>query len=308
MPWGTTNLTAHYDWLGEFSTNITIQPTGPNRIQFSFEHATLVLTNLPSDISISETNGRDFSATNGWVYETLGPHSFTLRGDCGAQTKTLTIADGTNYLFTSLTNCGWRSANGIEMVLVKGLPDAAQKGYVGKLEVTQEQYQKIMNANPSEPQQPDFPVNNITAEDALKFCKALTELDSVRPGFPRGFKYALPTEVQWQYFAAGTSTEGAVLGSGGKGVMQKAGTSPARANPYGLQDVLGNVWEICVSGTKTMVLGGCYNYSRAVLQNMVKNNKQPQADFGGPLPQVGFRLVLVPDKLQLSQAPSSNGQ
>ena len=84
-----------------------------------------------------------------------------------------------------------------------------QDYYIGKFEVTQEQYLAVMNKNPSERKGKNHPVEYIDWEDAREFCNILNEFYAIRlPGkLPEGYKFDLPTEAQWEYACrAGTIT------------------------------------------------------------------------------------------------------
>jgi formylglycine-generating enzyme required for sulfatase activity len=141
-------------------------------------------------------------------------------------------------------------------------------------EVTQGQYEKIMNANPSffTPTGPgkakvrtkdtsQHPVECVSWHQAVEFCKKLEELDGEKAGKRR---YRLPTEAEWEYACrAGTTTAlhlgDAVdsysanfnglspYGSGRGGpfhrVPWQVGAYPA--NKFGLYDMHGNVMEWC---------------------------------------------------------------
>lgn len=119
--------------------------------------------------------------------------------------------------------------------------------YLGKYEVTQEQFQSIMGSNPSRStKSPDCPVDNVSEDDARKFCLTLGERT--------GTNSRLPTEAEWEYASrAGTSTkwffghDGSKIGdyawfkgnAGGK--SQPVGKK--KPNPWGLYDIYGNVCE-----------------------------------------------------------------
>jgi formylglycine-generating enzyme required for sulfatase activity len=88
----------------------------------------------------------------------------------------------------------------------------------------------------------DLPAVGINASDAEILCEWLHGLD--------GRRYRLPTEAEWEFMARAGSAgmywwpdgddtqRRAVFGCGGP-----AAADPQRANPWGLIDVLGNVWE-----------------------------------------------------------------
>src|SRR5947209_7241846 len=78
--------------------------------------------------------------------------------------------------------------------------------YIGKFEVTQAQWKKVMGSNPSVFQGDkvsgdagDHPVENVTWEDAQQFLNKLNKLD-------KGMTYRLPTEFEWEYAARAGAT------------------------------------------------------------------------------------------------------
>jgi formylglycine-generating enzyme required for sulfatase activity len=119
-----------------------------------------------------------------------------------------------------------------------------QPFYLGRFEVTQEQWQRVMGNNPSTFKNDSSgkrPVENITWNNAQAFIKRLNAID-------RNNVYRLPTEFEWEYAARAGSQDdipwneiqaSAVLG--GK-TPQDVGTK--KPNAWGLYDMLGNVWEL----------------------------------------------------------------
>jgi len=130
------------------------------------------------------------------------------------------------------------------------------KGFwLGKYEVTQGQWKDVMGDNPSRFTGNDLPVEKVSWEDAMAFCRKLNQMDSNKP---RGHVYSLPTEAQWEYACrAGTTTatafgdrlssreanfkRGFSFGSAAK----TTAVGSYRPNAWGFYDMHGNVWEWC---------------------------------------------------------------
>src|SRR5262245_12767824 len=118
--------------------------------------------------------------------------------------------------------------------------------YMGKYELTQAQYERIVGANPSRTVGGSLPVHNVSWQEADAFCTKMSA--SV------GRAVQLPTEAQWEYACrAGTKTayhSGDTLADLAK-VGWYAGNSDGRLHPvgelppnaFGLHDMHGNVRE-----------------------------------------------------------------
>lgn len=65
--------------------------------------------------------------------------------------------------------------------------------------ITQEQWQRIMGKNPSFNKVKKLPVNSISYEDAMLFCKKLNKVEKEAGRLPTRLDYKLPTEAQWEY-------------------------------------------------------------------------------------------------------------
>jgi len=123
--------------------------------------------------------------------------------------------------------------------------------WLARTEVTQRQYKQVMGSNPSHFQGMENPVETVSWNDAVSFCKKLTDRERRAGRLPDGFEYALPTEAQWEYACrAGTTSDYAgildsiawySLNSGNKTHSVRT----KQANTWGLYDMHGNVLEWC---------------------------------------------------------------
>lgn len=126
--------------------------------------------------------------------------------------------------------------------------------YIGKFEITQNQWNAIMASNPSKHKGNDLPVENISWADALKFTNAISSLTSLN--------ICLPTEAQWEYAAKGGRFSKNYIYPGSNDYKEiayyidssitvdsplyttsKGGTK--HPNELGIYDMAGNVSEYC---------------------------------------------------------------
>lgn len=135
------------------------------------------------------------------------------------------------------------------------------KGFwLGKYEVTQQQWQSVMGANPSHPNNwgDRMPVEGVSWYDCQKFVAKLNELGQGR--------FRLPTEAEWEYACrAGSTTEfcfgdsmsdlGAYAWYGANSSHRPHPVGERRANAWGLHDMHGNAWEWCQDGPRGYAAG-----------------------------------------------------
>lgn len=181
--------------------------------------------------------------------------------------------------------------------------------YIGKYEVTQEEWFLIMGNNPSENKGNKLPVENVDWYDCHEFIEKLNEMT--------GKDFRLPTEAEWEYAARGgnRSQWNKYSGSNQLGdiawfidnsreVTHNVGLK--RPNELGLYDMSGNVWEWCedwygeyekdnpltptgsVYGSNRVIRGGGWESRSANCRTAARRAIDPQYYSEN----IGFRLVL----------------
>ena len=119
--------------------------------------------------------------------------------------------------------------------------------YLGKYEVTQKQWSKVMGDNPSSFKGDDLPVDSVLFFDVLEFIRKLNYKEGTD-------KYRLPSEAEWEYAArAGTTTRysfgdsESMLGEyawyDDNSDRKSHPVGQKKPNFWGLYDIYGNVWE-----------------------------------------------------------------
>jgi len=203
--------------------------------------------------------------------------------------------------------------------------------YIDTHLVTQEQYEKLMGDNPSRWKGKTNPVEQMRWSDAVRYCNARSKAEGLEPCYDLNTwkcnfaanGYRLPTEAEWEYACrAGTKTayffgdDASKLkayawyedNSGGK--PHPVGTKPA--NPWGLYDMHGNVWEWCndfykvdyyqespkenprgpETGETKVLRGGAWKFSAESCRSGYRYNENPgYADVCFGYDIYGFRCV-----------------
>ncbi len=197
--------------------------------------------------------------------------------------------------------------------------------YLGKYEVTQAQYQTVMNGNPAalnaDPSQfkgSNRPVDQVSWEDAQVFLSQLNAIEQTAGRLPAGWKYVLPTEAEWEYACrAGTTTAyswGNDINSSlanynyGNDANQTVNVGQYAANPWGFYDLHGNVWEWVsdwkanyltgaqtdpegpASGSVRVKRGGSWIYGGTYLRSARRGSNPPSYR----LSSLGFRVGFQP--------------
>ena len=180
--------------------------------------------------------------------------------------------------------------------------------YMGKHEVTQEQWEALMGKNPSTTKGAKLPVTNVSWEDCQEFIK---KLNAKTDG-----GYRLPTEAEWDYACrAGTTTAYSfgdkITPKDANYLDSKIGKPVAvgsyKPNAFGLFDMHGNVWEWCedwhgeypfavtdpkgpATGNRRVVRGGSSGYYGSFARSSNRYYSLPtnRGSLGG------FRLARTP--------------
>ena len=117
--------------------------------------------------------------------------------------------------------------------------------WMGKTEVTQAQWERVMGENPSYNKTcRDCPVERVSWVDAKEFIRRLNETNN-------GFVYSLPTEAEWEYAARGGTAR--LFAGNVDDISWHSGNSEGVTHPvalrlpnsFGLYDMNGNVAEWC---------------------------------------------------------------
>ncbi len=161
--------------------------------------------------------------------------------------------------------------------------------WMGKYEVTQGQWKKIMDDNPSAFKDcgDNCPVEMVSWEDVQNFIVKLNDTT--------GENFRLPNETEWEYacrsrgkidkYAGGDHPESLAWYGNSEGSPQPVGEK--HPNGLGIYDMSGNVWEWCEDSSDIVIRGGAWGYP---LQD-IRCDSRLNSPSGIPTHDIGFRLI-----------------
>jgi formylglycine-generating enzyme required for sulfatase activity len=164
-------------------------------------------------------------------------------------------------------------------------PDEAQveatlsRGFwAGQWEVTQGDWKRVMEKFPDRLPSPEFgegdkvPVYWINFNEAEAYCAELSRRGHRSGALPVGWEFTLPTEAQWEYACRAGTVSATSFGDSIAPHQANFGVEPADrtvravgrarnvgsypANPWGIHDMHGNVWEWCRDYYHAQLPGG----------------------------------------------------
>ena len=210
----------------------------------------------------------------------------------------------------------------IDLVLVNNVQGYREKSfYIGQSEVTIEQWKEVMGREPNltthiSGRSSNHPVENISWEEAVDFCNALSRNERLDPCYDRNYNflngrngYRLPTSNEWAMACFGNiqtvypwgndwDSRYAIdpMSDSSANWMLQSKTSPVkmkRPNRLGIHDMIGNVSEWChdpFSGRKqyrTYRGGDWADWKKISLKSQYVGGM----DRDEALPSVGFRVA-----------------
>ncbi|HEV8068339.1 MAG TPA: formylglycine-generating enzyme family protein [Planctomycetaceae bacterium] len=199
--------------------------------------------------------------------------------------------------------------------------------WLGEYEVTQAEWKHVIKTAPWSgtnyvKEGNDYPATHLSWDDAMKFCEKLTETERGARRLPKGWKYTLPTEAQWEYACrAGTKSRfsfgdnDSELGNyawfeenawdAGEKYAHLVGQK--KPNAFGFYDMHGNQREWCrdwygdrlaggtdpqgpSAGSLRVFRGGCLSDDGEQCRSAFRRGRLP--DFRANF--MGFRVAAVP--------------
>ena len=299
--------------------DIAYPPPSPNNnipvTSFKFETAELILK--PGVLSLGKSSEiKRITKNANYFGEDLGN---------GVILEMVAIPDGTFIMGSPENEEGYHSSQSPQHQVT------VPPFFMGKYPVTQQQWRVVaalkkvnidLESDPSRFKGDNLPVECVSWNDAQEFCARLSRMANKT--------YRLPTEAEWEYACRGGTTTpfycgetistdlanyngNYTYGQGQKGEYRKKTTEVGKfpANPFGLYDMCGNVWEWCEDGwhenyinapidgsawtslgSRRMMRGGSWFLNPRLCRSASRNNVN-RVERDNIYFNIGFRVVCV---------------
>jgi len=192
-----------------------------------------------------------------------------------------------------------------EVVLSKGF-------WISRYEVTQAQWERFMQSNPSKFKGANRPVEKVSWYKCQSFVSILNQQK-------RNVEYSIPTEAQWEYAARGGPSSTGCTYAGGEDPHAVAwcaencectthDVGQKKPNELGIYDMSGNVWEWTRDGrylySTSKVVDPCMEndrygrvcrgggWNREAAYTRVTNRRKTPSRFA--FSNLGMRLIAMP--------------
>jgi hypothetical protein len=290
VPTGNYVVTGH---RADYETvrKVTVKPNETTKVNLDFPYGSVQVSSEPSGAKVFE--GKKELGVTPLTLNLLKPgavkYRVVLRGYKVAMLSGQVAANNKLALSAKLeASQELIGATGLEMVWLPA-------GYwAGKYEVTQEQYQAVTGYNPSAFSGLQKPVESVSWNDAMEFCKQLNAKEKAAGKLPAGYSYTLPTETEWLMLAGDATLDDSVTSKDySRNSTEDVGSmSP---NQWGVYDARGNVWEWCrnpmdAEGKLYPTRGACWLSSK---EEDLKISGRSPAPVNYKDKFVGFRVVLA---------------
>ena len=196
--------------------------------------------------------------SGGWGVDKRGAYSEVVIGGTALEIRWIPAG---SFRMGSPSNEVGRSPSELEheVELTRGF-------WLGRYAVTQKEWRMVMGNDPSYHRGDDLPVEQVSWENAVSFCRRLTAMAREAGALEAEIEFRLPTEAEWEYACRAMEGRGKAFNDGSDYPLpggkypsldrlgwytENSGdeTHPVgckEPNDWGLYDMHGNVWEWCL--------------------------------------------------------------